>query len=114
MSRQATAVLSMGVLISGAVAEYRFVTPLGAQAGAGVNTAGVCQMAAVDKDVATVTMLGSSIVEAGAAIAAGSLVETDASGRAITHVSGAVVARLAPGQSASAAGQFVEVILIPN
>ncbi len=114
MSRQSYPLLSLEVIASGAIAEARFVTPAGAQAGAAVNTLGVARVAAADKDAIPVDVIGTGIVEAGAAIAAGSLVETDASGRAVTRAAGPIVARLAPGQVATAAGQFIEVILITN
>jgi hypothetical protein len=54
-----------------------------------------------------------SVVEAGAAIAAGATVKSDATGRAITWaVSGAKVA--VAMEAATAAGQFIEVRLIDN
>jgi hypothetical protein len=115
MSRQAQPILSQSVTANGAIGEYRFVTPASAQvAAAGVNTLGVARMAAADKDVIPVDMLGTAIVETGAALTAGGPLQTDASGRAIDKAAGVTVARLLPGQTANAAGQFVEVLLIPN
>lgn len=107
--------LTLTQIATGAIAEHRFVTHAGAQAGAGVNTLGVSHYAAAAAgDKIPVDVMGTTIVEAGAAIAAGALIETDASGRAITKAAGVTVARLAPGESSSAAGQMVEVILLPN
>ena len=114
MSRQALTLMALSITASGAIGEYRFVTPACAQAGAAGNTLGVARMAAADKDVIPVDVIGTAIVEAGAAIAAGAALETDASGRAVTKSSGPTVARMTPGQVATAAGQFVEVLLIPN
>lgn len=107
--------LSFTMTAAGVIAANRFVTPAGAQAGAGVNTQGVARMAAAAAgDKITVDAMGTAVIEAGAAITAGSLVESDASGRAITKATGVAVGRLAPGESATAAGQFVEIILLPN
>jgi len=114
MSRQAQTIMSISLTAAGAIGEYRFVTPASLQAGAAVNTLGVARMAAASGDVIPVDVLGTAIVEAGAALTANSLLETDASGRAVNKAAGVAVARLLPGQTATAAGQFVEVLLIPN
>lgn len=114
MSRQSLSLLTLSIVAAGAVAVARFVTPTGTQAGAAANTYGVSEMAAAIGERVAVTSHGTAVVESGAAIAAGALVETDALGRAVTRAAGAIVGRLAPGQVATAAGQFVEVILINN
>ena len=115
MSRQFTPLLALTVLASGAVTEYRFVTPAGAQvAGAGVNTLGVARQTSADTDQMTVDALGTAVVESGAALTANGPLQVDATGRVIDKAAGVTVARLLPGQAASAAGQFVEVLLIPN
>ena len=46
MSQQANPILALTATLSGTVAVHRFVTPAGAQAGAGVNTLGVALQAA--------------------------------------------------------------------
>ncbi|MFZ2452590.1 MAG: capsid cement protein [Methylovulum miyakonense] len=112
--RNSNPIMTLTVILAGVAAACRFISTARVQAGAGVNTYGVTRTAGVSGDAVPVDMLGTAVVETGAAIAAGALVETDASGRAITKSAGATVARLAPGESASAAGQFIEVILIPN
>lgn len=114
MSRQSLPAVTLNVVATGIIAEYRFVTPAGAQAAAASNTLGVARMAAAIGDIIPVDAVGTAVVESGAAIAAGALVATDATGRAVTWAAGAAVARVLPGQAASAAGQFIEVILIPN
>ena len=43
MSQQANPILALTATLSGTVAVHRFVTPAGAQAGAGVNTLGVAR-----------------------------------------------------------------------
>ncbi len=113
--KQSKSLMTLTVVAAGAIAANRFVTTAGAQAGAAANTYGVAEAAAAAAgDKVPVTSHGTAIVEAGAAIAAGALVETDAQGRAVTRAAGPIVGRLAPGESAGAAGAFVEVILINN
>lgn len=113
MSKQSISLLALPLLLSGAVSACRFVTPLGAQAGAGVNTLGVTRSDGATGASVTVDVLGTAIVEAGAAVTAGDTLKTDATGRGITWVtSGAKVAVAL--QAASAAGDFIEVLLVPN
>ncbi|OAI11781.1 hypothetical protein A1507_19835 [Methylomonas koyamae] len=114
MSRQCTPILTLPLTLTGTVVAERFVTVAGAQTGAAGNALGVTRTAGVSGEVVPVDVVGTAIVETGAAISAGALVEADASGRAVTKSAGVTLGRLAPGQSATAAGQFVEVILIQN
>lgn len=114
MSRQCIPVLTLGLTLTGTVVAERFVTGAGAQTGAAGNALGVTRTAGVSGDIVPVDVIGTAIVEAGAAIAANALVESDASGRAVTKSAGVTLGRLAPGQVATAAGQFVEVLLIQN
>lgn len=106
--------LTLTVLAAGAILAQRFVTPAGIQAGDGVNAYGVADSIAGVGERFPVINQGTAIVETGGAIAAGALVQSDAQGRAITKAAGLTLARLAPGEVATAAGQFVEVILIVN
>ena len=114
MSRQALPSVTLSLTATGAIAEYRFVNTAVAQAGAASNTFGVARMAAAIGECIPVDAVGTAVVETGAALAAGTLVATDALGRAVAWSAGAAVARVLPGQVATAAGQFVEVLLIPN
>lgn len=114
MSAQATNILSLTVAAAGAIAANRFVTPAGAQAGADANTLGAARFAAgAAGEKITVDALGTAIVEAGAAVAAGATVKSDASGRAITWATSGAKVGLAL-DAATAAGQMIEVLLIPN
>lgn len=113
MSRQAVAVLTLSAVAAGTIAANRFVTPAGAQAGAGVNTLGVCQQDAVVSDRISVAALGTAIVESGAAVTVNATVKTDATGRAIDWVTSGAKVGIAL-EAATAAGQFIEVLLIPN
>ena len=112
--RNAFPLLTFTVIAAGAIAAGRFVAPGGTQAGAGVNTLGVSRSDAVLNDKVAVDSMGTAIVQTGAAIAANALIETDANGKAITHVSGQIVGRVVPGEVATAADQFVEILLLPN
>lgn len=113
MSAQAISLLSLTIAAAGVVATNRFVTPAGAQAGAGANTLGVSRYAAAAAgEKIAVDVLGTAVVEAGAAIAANATVGVDANGRAVTYAAGAKVALAL--QAAGAAGEFIEVLLIPN
>lgn len=107
------AILTLTVAASGTVGACRFVTPGGAQAGADANTLGVCRVAAVVGDKIPVDVLGTAVVEAGAAIAAGATLKSDASGRAVTWATSGAKVALAL-EAASGAGAFIEVLLIPN
>lgn len=114
MSAQNICILSLPLLLTGTVASKRFVTYAGAQAGAGVNTLGVSDYSGVAGERINVITHGTAIVETGGAIAAGAAVESDASGRAVTKASGVTVGRVLPGQAASVAGDFIEILLINN
>lgn len=113
MSKQNISLLTLTIAATGAIAADRFVTPAGAQAGAGANVIGSARSAAAAAgDKIPVDVLGTAVVEAGAAVAAGATVASDASGRAITWASGAKVGIAL--QAAGAAGEFIEVLLVPN
>ncbi|MDX8385361.1 MAG: hypothetical protein R8M11_02460 [Gallionella sp.] len=114
MSRNSTPLLALSIMAIGAITANRFITPAGDVAAAGVNTQGVAQSDAAIGESFTATVIGTEVVETGATIVAGALIETDATGRAISHVAGVAVARLAPGETATFAGEFVEVILFAN
>lgn len=94
----------------------RFVT-IGAtgvqRTGADANAIGVARSDATASEVLAVDVLGSAPVESGAAITLGQTVKSDSQGRAIPWATSG--ARLGVAlESASAAGQFVEVLLLPN
>ena len=113
MSTNNVAILSLPLALTGTVSANRFVTAAGAQAGADANTFGVARSSGVSGDKVTVDVLGTAVVEAGAAVSAGATIKADSSGRAITWAtSGAKVALALEGATAS--GQMIEVLLIPN
>lgn len=113
MSRQSIPLLTLTVALSGTVAVHRFVTAAGAQAGANANTLGVAQLAGVASDKVAVDVIGTTLVEAGAAITAGATLETDADGKAITWDTAGGKVGIAL-EAATGAGQIIEVLLLPN
>lgn len=113
MTTQNLSILTLSIALSGTVTANRFVTPAGAQAGADANTLGVSRVAGVSGDTAPIDILGTAIVEAGAAISAGASLKSDASGRAITWATSGAKVGIAL-EAAAGAGSFVEVLLIPN
>lgn len=113
MSQNFISLLAHPLLLTTAVAANRFVTPAGALAGADLNTLGVARTAGNIGERVTTDMIGTAVVEAGAAVAAMSTVKSDASGRAIVWATAGAKVGLAL-EAATAAGQFIEVLLIPN
>lgn len=112
MSRQCTPILTLSVIATAALTADRFVTAAGAVPAAGASALGVGRSTVAIGARQPVDVLGTSVIETGAAIAANAFVETDVSGRAITKAAGVTLGRLAPGEVATAAGQFVEVLLL--
>lgn len=108
------ALLTLTVSAVGSIGANRFVAPGGAQAGAGSNALGVSRYTVLTGEKLPVDVLGTTVVTAGAALAGGALLESDANGCAVPHANGVPVARVAPGDSAAGAGSLVEVVLIPN
>lgn len=109
------AIFTLSVKATAALSANRGVTGAGAVPAAAAAIVGINRTAAAIGDLATVDALGTAIAEAGAAIAANAAVEVDNLGRVITLASGIKVGRMAPGQAAAgAAGDLVEIILIPS
>lgn len=98
---------------SATLAAHRFVTVAGAVPAANAAVFGVTQTAATSGQLLPVVTLGTARVEAGAAVTAGAVVMTDNQGRAVTHTSTNVKVGYAL-TAAGAAGEFIEVFLIPN
>ncbi len=111
---QNIALLTLSVKATAALVANRFVSPAGGVAAAGGNTYGVTRSNAAIGELAPVDVLGTTQVVAGGGIAAGASIQVGADGKALTADTGKVVARAAPGSSATADGDVLEVILIPN
>ena len=107
-----TDVLTKTLLATGAVGRGRFVGLSGAQiASAGVEAFGLALHDMDEGEAAPVVVQGSALAEAGAAISAGSKVQSDDSGRAIAYQGGGVLGIAL--EAASDAGEFIEVLLVP-
>lgn len=113
MSTSSFAILTLTMTAPSAVLASRFVTPLGAQAGADANTMGAATAPAAIGEKFPVDVRGTTTVEAGAVVAVGATVKSDASGRAITWVTSGAKVGIAL-EAATAAGQFIEVLLVDN
>lgn len=110
-------VVNLNIVTTGAIARKRFISHAGAQATANQACLGVNDYAVAAGETALCDHLGVTMVEAGAAIAANVTerrLETNADGRAVTYTTGPAVAVLLPGQSATAAGQLISVVLRSN
>lgn len=109
------AVYTRSVIAAGAVTQRRFVKTGGAQAAVqGEKVLGVSKYSAPDRGDLALDVLGSSVVEAGAAISLDADLVTDAQGRAIP-AAGAVGERIAGRalSAATAAGSVIEILLTP-
>jgi len=107
-------ILSLSVKPTAALAQYQPVQATGAPATAAGNVLGFTTVSAAATDpVVTVRVLGTCIAVAGAAISAGALVEVHTTvTQVVTKVSGVSVGRALT--AASNAGDFVEILLLPN
>jgi hypothetical protein len=105
-------VLTLSVMAAATLAAHRFVTPVGAVPAANAVCLGATRSLAASGAMVPVDVLGTTLVEASAPISAGAAVATTNDGRAVTHSTGAKVGIAL--QAATGAGQFIEVLLIPN
>ncbi len=105
-------VLKVGVVATAAIAQHQTVTLTGAVATAADFAVGFALTGAAIGARFPVTVLGTALGRAGAAIARGELVEVGAAGRVVTRDSGVRIGRSLT--AASAAGETVELLLIPN
>lgn len=116
MSAQSISLLTLSVIASAALSKFRAVTAAGAHGATDIF--GVTKTDGAIGDLVAVDVVGTTVIETGAAIPAGTkYVIADAQGRAIVGgaaAANAVLGKLLPGQSASAAGQFVEILLTPQ
>jgi len=112
--KQSLPILTLTVNAAGVIAANRFVSAVGAQVVADANALGVARVAAAAaSEKIPVDVLGTTIVQSGAAIAAGATLKSDANGKAITWA--AAGAKLAIAlDAAGGADELIEVLLIPN
>ena len=110
---QKTSIFSMTQIAVAAIAAARFVGQMtGQQCASGAKALGVSQYPAAVGDAVAVDVLGTSIVEAGAAIAAGGEVKAaaDGSGKAIPRGGVGPLDGIAV-TAATGDGQKIEILL---
>jgi hypothetical protein len=108
---QKSPVYIMSVVATAAIIGQRFIGLLtGAPCAAGAKPQGVANFPAAIGEAVGVDVLGTSIVEAGGAFAAGTALKSDAQGRAIAQGGTGEIAGYAV-EAAAAAGQRVEILL---
>jgi hypothetical protein len=99
------------VVATAAITGERFATMLGAVPAAGAGNVGVARHGAAIGEAVAVDINGQVTCTAGAAIAAGALVEVGTTGKAITKASGIAVGRALT--AAAADGNKFTLILTP-
>lgn len=105
---QKHSLMTMSVLAAGTITAHTFVGTDNKTAAAGADAIGVAVFDAGTGDMLAVDVLGSTIVRAEAAIAAGARVQVGAAGGAVTATTGVPVGRAV---EAVAAGALFEVLL---
>lgn len=113
MSKQSYPVLTLTILAATTIIANRFFQADGTPAGVQENAIGVSRTAGSSGDAIPVDVLGTAIVEAGGTVTAGGTVQSDSTGRAVDWTSGGAKIAIAL-QGTTTAGDFVEVLLIPN
>lgn len=107
-------ILTLTVTAAGPIAANRFVTAAGAQGTADAHVLGVARSAANAGEAVPVIALGTAVVEAGGAIAAGDPISCDADGRAVPTDGDTYSVTVARALADAGPGQPVEVFLVPN
>lgn len=107
-------ILTLTVQATAALTQYRAVTDDGAVPSAAARCLGIAATGGAIGDRVPVDVMGTTMAEAGAAIAAGAALELDSSGRVVTKSAGVTIGRMAPGYTAAAAGDVVEIVLLPS
>lgn len=112
MSAQKIALLTLTASATAAITQNRFVGFDGAPAAAAGNAMGAAVNDAVIGDDFGVDVIGTTVIEAGGAIAEGAQIEVGADAKGVTLDAGVTVARAL--QEAAADGDLIEVLLIVN
>lgn len=105
MSKQALSILNISIPVApSAVTEYRAVDFAGAQATAqGQKVMGVANRGALQNDGYEATVLGTAVIEAGAAFSVGASLIVDSQGRAIASSGALMIAAGATSVTSSSA-----------
>ena len=101
-------ILTTSVIAVADLTRRRFVGFNGGVCAAGAKALGVTEADTEADNMAPANVMGVILVEAGAAIAAGAEVQSDAAGRAITKAAG--VANGIAWDAATAAGDLIRIV----
>jgi hypothetical protein len=102
MGTQNTSIFTLSILATAVIAACRFVTHAGAHAGVAGAAIGVSRSAAAEDAYVPVDVIGTVVVESGAAVAVGDLVQSDSTGRAITATASSLKQAVISGGAAGA------------
>ena len=106
-------ILTIGLAATAPIAQFQPVQATGAPATAAGNAVGFARIAAATGERCPVTVEGTAIAIAGAAIALGALVEVHTTvTQVVTKSAGVSIGRAL--NAAAAAGDQVEVLILPN
>lgn len=112
MAATSKPVLTLTLTAAAALTQFRAVSPTGAVATAAGNSIGIADTEAASGALVPVTVEGTAIATAGAAIAVGAALEVGTAGKLVTRSAGVTVARALT--AAGADGDQIEVLLITN
>lgn len=108
------AVLTLTVFAGAALAANRFVEQDGTYPTAGGSAFGVTRVDAVTGDPVPVDVLGTTIVECGAAVSKDVALMVDANGKVVPLAGSAKQAVARSMEAGAADGALIEVLLIPS
>lgn len=111
MAQGAIPIFSKSILATTAITQFRGVNLAGAAPAAGAAGL-IADTSAASGEMVTGHILGTAIAESGAAFSANTLLEFDSTARLIARTTGIAAARSI--SAATAAGQLLEVVLLPN
>lgn len=115
MSKANISLMTLTVIATAALVANRFVTTAGAPCAAGALPLGVARSDGAIGDPVPVDTLGTAVVEAGGIIAADATIMVTTDGKALTHdADGDKHAVGRALDAAAAAGDLIEVLLVPS
>lgn len=112
MAASNIALLTVGITAGATITQYRAITAAGAVPSAAAAAVGFANTDAASGERVPVTVVGTAIATAGAAITAGAAVEVGTSGKVVTKSAGVTVGRALT--AAGADGDLIEVLVIGN
>lgn len=115
MSQAKISILTLSIITSATALASRFITTAGAYPAAGGLPIGVNAADAVSGQPTPVDVLGTTLVQAGAAIAVDAKIMVGTDGKAITHDADGDKHAVGRALTAAAAdGDLIEILLVPS